>query len=244
LINGKLSNMKKYPILFIVSLIINIIVITYTCRLINGLGGIKYILYKAQGKGSIYFEKEYNTKVSIHNNLAYKASDILFIGDSLTDYCEWGDFLNNRDVKNRGIAGDNIRGVINRIDFLTAEHPRKIFLMIGINNISANNSTDVIISDYTELMNKIKQNTPSTTVYIQTLLPTFGRDVAVNSKIRDINNTLERLSKINNMQYINLYDFFTDKNGQLKAECSYDGLHLNARGYDIWKSKIEQLVTE
>ena len=35
---------------------------------------------------------------------------------------------------------------------------------------------------------------------------------------------------------------FSDKNGRLPAEDTVDGLHLNEKGYLIWRNQIQNLV--
>ena len=42
---------------------------------------------------------------SLFEVLPVYSSDIVFLGNSITDGCEWAELFNNRHVKNRGISG-------------------------------------------------------------------------------------------------------------------------------------------
>ena len=62
-------------------------------------------------------------------------TDIVFLGDSITARFEWQEYFSDLTVTNRGIDSDVTEGVLNRLDTVENQHPQKIFLMIGINDI-------------------------------------------------------------------------------------------------------------
>ena len=62
--------------------------------------------------------------------------DIVFVGNSITDNCEWAELFADRRVKNRGIGTDRAQWLAERIDPIAAGHPRKLFLMIGTNDLA------------------------------------------------------------------------------------------------------------
>ena len=62
-------------------------------------------------------------------------------------------------------------GVYDRLAPIIKGKPAKIFLMIGINDIAHHLSTDSIVKNITKIIRKIKKETPSTQLYIQSLLP-------------------------------------------------------------------------
>ena len=57
---------------------------------------------------------------------------VVFMGNSITDGCEWAELFNNRHVKNRGISGDRSGWLLDRLDPIVGGHPKKLFLMIGV----------------------------------------------------------------------------------------------------------------
>jgi lysophospholipase L1-like esterase len=42
--------------------------------------------------------------------------------------------------------------------------------------------------------------------------------------------------------FIDMYTSFTTERGDLKAEYTYDGLHLSDEGYIVWKKSIQTLI--
>ena len=54
--------------------------------------------------GTAFAQSEYNRqRRSLFEVLPVYSSDIVFLGNSITDGCEWAELFNNRHVKNRGI---------------------------------------------------------------------------------------------------------------------------------------------
>lgn len=72
---------------------------------------------------------------------------------------------------NRGVSGDTTFGVLERLDEVTEGHPSKIFLLIGINDISRNFPDGQILQNYKEIISRIQKESPKTKVYIETILP-------------------------------------------------------------------------
>ena len=46
--------------------------------------------------------------------LPVTSKDIIFLGNSITNGCEWAELFQNKNVKNRGISGDICMGVYDR----------------------------------------------------------------------------------------------------------------------------------
>jgi lysophospholipase L1-like esterase len=77
-----------------------------------------------------------------------------------------------------------------------------------------------------------------------------GRDrlVAIpNTRILALNGQIKSLANSEGVIYLDLYSLFADTNGNLNAELTSDGLHLNAQGYKVWRNALlvlNQLVLE
>lgn len=172
--------------------------------------------------------------------------EIVFLGNSITDQCEWYELFGNPNIKNRGIGGDDTDGVLERLDEVTESKPAKIFIMIGTNDLAYGKTVEYVIENYKKILAQIKQQTPNTKVYIQSVLPVdydihYTRPIA---DIMEINRQLQELSKENNLVYIDLFSLFkTDKN-KLNSDYSLDGLHPNGKGYEVWKEEIVKYIKE
>ncbi|MDE6333818.1 MAG: sialate O-acetylesterase [Muribaculaceae bacterium] len=192
----------------------------------------------------------YYQRASLFDALGVDSTDIVFLGNSLTHGCEWHELLDMPNVLNRGINGDIVEGVGDRISSVVNGHPAKIFLMIGANDVSHDLSADSIVRAVTKLIDYITEATPSTRLYIQSMLPinnSFGRYRLMKGKeqvIRDINAALEPEVRRRGLTWVNLHPAFCDADGNLRAEFTNDGLHLLAPGYLTWRDIVLPYVKE
>ena len=169
------------------------------------------------------------------------------LGNSLTENGgNWAARLGNKHVRNRGIIGDEAQGVYDRLYQILPYHPAKIFLMIGINDVSHNLSTDSITQLVQRIVEKVRTDSPQTKLYLQSLLPineSFGRYSRLKGKtaqIPQINDRLRSMAKNKKIAFIDLFTKFCDKNSlSLRADLSTDGLHLQESGYKIWVKALK-----
>jgi len=78
----------------------------------------------------------YKLKVGQFRSYPNSKKDIIFLGNSITAGAEWSELLQNQHARNRGISGDITFGVLERLDEVTEGKPAKVFILIGINDIS------------------------------------------------------------------------------------------------------------
>jgi lysophospholipase L1-like esterase len=200
------------------------------------------------GQSNKKFTDYYYQKKSLFESLPNTADEIIFLGNSITDGCEWSELFQDLRVKNRGIIGDNTEGVLNRLGEVTESKPLKIFIMIGINDLSQNLSVTQILYNYEDIIKSIKSTSPKTEVYVQSVLPVnpefpkFKNVTGKTSQIMELNSDLEKLAQIKNVNFIDLFSVFNDGLNHMDKKYTVDGLHLNADGYNLWKATIEHLV--
>jgi lysophospholipase L1-like esterase len=199
-----------------------------------GLGGGRRVLM-----GS-FIEKHQARLVSAFEAFPLVPDDIVFLGDSLTEGGPWEELFPYVRVRNRGIGGDTSDGVLARLEQVTRATPAKVFLLIGTNDLFRGEPEDEIVANITDILDRLKQETPDTEVYLQSVLPraaSFRADVeALNSRLAEV--ALER-----GAAWIDLYPAFLDpETGGIRAELSNDELHLLGPGYALWKQQIEVQV--
>ena len=171
-----------------------------------------------------------------------RSTDIVMLGNSLTEGGkDWAEKLGKPNVRNRGISGDVALGVDARLYQITPHKPAKIFLLIGINDVSHDVTVDSLMTDIRTLVDHIRAQTPKTKLVLQSLLPireSTGRWKRLQGKtdmIPQINARIEALAREKGLTFINLYPHFTEPGTNImRAELTYDGLHLTKAGYDVW----------
>ena len=182
--------------------------------------------------------------------LSVDSTDIVFLGNSLTDGCEWHELFADNRIKNRGISGDTASDIHRRLGSVVTGHPAKIFLMAGINDISHGITADSIAGIVASIVDTIKDQSPSTDIYLQSCLPfneSFKRWKKLEGTQRSIvmlNDKLKRMASDKGIVWIDLYPLFSDGNDNLRPELTNDGLHLLAPGYIIWRDAIVKYIKE
>lgn len=188
---------------------------------------------------STYRPGNYDWKVGLFRSYPHSKHDVVFLGNSITDFNEWQELLEVPQVRNRGISGDITFGVLERLDEVTAGQPSKVFILIGINDISRQIPAKVILHNYRRIVTRIKTESPGTRIYVQTILPVnsdfparghFNKD----DVIKEVNDGLRTLAREEGIELIDIHDHFLDATGKLDKKFTYDGLHLNAAGYRHW----------
>lgn len=137
------------------------------------------------------------------------------------------------------------------IDPIVKGKPAKIFLLIGINDVSRGTSADKIISEISMIVRKIKQESPKTKLYLQSVLPVndcygmFNGHTSRWQVVKQINDLLEPLAVKEGAAYIDLYSHFVEKEtGKMNPVYTNDGLHLLGKGYLLWRDIVKPYVDQ
>lgn len=195
-------------------------------------------------------DEYWDQKTSLFEILPIYDTDIVFVGNSITDGGIFNELFGMDNVKNRGIRSDVITGVEKRINQVTSGHPAKIFLLIGINDVSHGHSVAELARRYERLVKRIREESPDTQLYLQSVMPinnSFGRYKGLVGKEKTIvglNEQIKRIASENGAEYIDLWPYLADSQGRLKREYTFDGLHLNGRGYRAWTDGIAPKIKE
>lgn len=200
-------------------------------------------------------ERKYSTfyyqRATLFEELPVTSSDIIFLGNSITNGGEWAELFDNPHVKNRGISGDVCMGVYDRLDAILKGSPAKIFLLIGINDVDRGASAGTIVERIGMIVDKIRKDSPSTKIYIQSVLPVSDHYKMFNGHtsrwqvVPEINKGLVRLAADRGVKYIDLYSHFIDNTtGKMNIEYTNDGLRLLGKGYKKWVGIVKPYVDE
>jgi lysophospholipase L1-like esterase len=201
---------------------------------------------QSQAWDSTYRPAIYPMMVGQFRAFSHSRRDIVFLGNSITFWGLWTKRLENLHVQNRGIPGDITFGVLDRLDEVTSGHPRKVFIMIGINDLARNIPDSVILANYRRIIARIREASPGTRIYFQSLLPTnpsfhtMAGYYRQKARIVAINTALKAITTQKHVGFIDLYRHFVDSSGNLIREYSWDGVHLNEAGYKVWVAVLEQ----
>ncbi len=189
----------------------------------------------------------YTDRKTLFEKLSGSQGSIVFLGDSITDGCEWNELLNDRRIVNRGIHSDTTKGVLKRLDCVINRKPAEIFVMIGTNDLQHGEPVREIEKNYRIMLERIREKLPDIPIVVQSVLPVNYDIISPenkrnNSDIMELNQKLEQLAKKFNARYTDVYSKLADSRQQLARRYTTDGLHLNGEGYDAWKEVIAPYI--
>lgn len=196
---------------------------------------------------STYRPNNYAQRVANFRSYPNSTTDIIFLGNSIMDFTDWNELLQLPQARNRGIAGDISFGVLERLDEVTEGKPAKIFILIGINDISRNVPDSIILDNYRRMIQLIRSASPKTKICFNTLLPVnntfpdrnhFNKD----QHIAAVNQGLKDICKEEKITLIDIHAPFLETDKRLNKAFTYDGLHLNAEGYKKWASILQPYI--
>ena len=129
--------------------------------------------------------------------------------------------------------------------------PKKLFLLIGINDVSHDLTVDKLAKRYESLVSKIRKMSPDTRVYLQSVMPVnndFKRYKTLYGKektIAEFNERIKDIAASSGCTYIELTPALADPaTGKLRRNFTNDGLHLTGPGYKAWLDVVEPYVNE
>ncbi len=229
------------------SIALNLLLLSGVGVTIYKLGGIQYVLYLIKNKGSgLAAQKSH--RHALFSVLPVKDSAVVMLGNSIFAGCEWAELLENPSVVNRGTIGDTSDDLLERTDDIAKLKPRKVFLLIGVNDLLFS-PPQYISENIVKITQKIKQKSPTTIIIVLSVLPIHRQLKAQPIKNEDIltlNNLLE--IKLNHrtelgVSFLNIYHHFSyPERNELRHELSQDGIHLNEKGYLIFKDLLKPIL--
>ena len=217
-------------------------------RTLSAAGMLSFLLFSpvATAQADEYWDQ----RTSLFEILPVSKSDIVFLGNSITDGGEFAELFGMDNIRNRGIRSDVITGVEKRLTQVTMGHPAKIFLLIGINDVSHGLTAAELGRRYERLVRKIREQSPETKLYVQSVMP-INNDFRRYRNLRgreqvivDFNKKIKATAAAQGVEYIDLWPALSVSGGKLNPAYTNDGLHLNGAGYRAWAKAIEKQVKE
>ena len=186
----------------------------------------------------------YTKKVKEFQAMPRTEGSIVFLGDSITDYVNFDEVLPSYHIINRGIAGDTTSGVLRRLGEVISLRPRKLFLLIGTNDIGMDVMPAPVARNILEIVSRVQEKSPETKIYLQAVFPTRHHSPRPNNLIQELNTEIRIIAKEMHCTFIDLYPLLLDSEGMLAEEYTVDGLHLSDSGNAKWMAHVVPYLDE
>lgn len=184
----------------------------------------------------------------------FKGENIVFFGDSITDYYDLEKYYGDLPVVNSGIAGNQTKDLLNDMENRVIKYnPTKVFLLVGTNDIAFTDLSNEEIADkITEIGEYIKRERKNAKIYIESIYPVSREDAHIinpvmvdvreNGRIKDINKLVKEKCEEEGFTYIDMYDILVNDEDNLTLDYTVDGLHVNDKGYEIITDTIKKYI--
>ena len=194
-----------------------------------------------------------------NTKLAPPAKDeqrVVFMGDSITDGWKLDEYFPGKPYINRGISGQTTSQMLLRFrpDVIDLK-PRVVVILAGTNDIAGNTgpiSLEAIEGNIASMAELARVN--GINVVFSSILPVsdYNKDKSGKQIVRTVQRQPAQILELNRwmkayaaehgLVYLDYFAATVDDKGFLKEDIANDGLHPNAKGYEIMKPLAENAI--
>jgi len=146
----------------------------------------------------------------------------------------------------RGFGGSNMNDVLYYTErVVIAYDPRAVLLYEGSNDLAAGVSPEVFLDALRTFVAKVHLRLPETRIYIISIKPSPARRVFWPEMSRANALLAEECAGDNRLCYISIVEGMLRPDGRPREDIFLDDrLHMNAKGYEIWRDAVRPVLLE
>jgi lysophospholipase L1-like esterase len=193
------------------------------------------------------FENEIKAFESVDKINPPKEGGIVFVGSSsIRLWTSLKEDFPQYNTTNRGFGGSQISDSVRNVDrIVTPYKPKAIVFFAGTNDIAAGKTPETVAMDYKSFVERVRAKLPTVPIAFIALTPAPSRW----SKIREIRRTNELIRSYSaatpGLRFIDTYPALVNNIGGPRPELFLgDNLHMNPKGYAIWKEIVGPVLKE
>ncbi|WP_302212490.1 GDSL-type esterase/lipase family protein [uncultured Ruminococcus sp.] len=210
--------------------------------------------------GEIVWTKEYKVERYRKMNESVKKGSVLFAGSSLMEMFPIEQFAADDKlpvtIYNRGIGGFITDELIKVIDVCILDlEPSKLFINIGTNDLSDTRiEMSTVMKNYEYILRETIKRVPDVKIYLMAYYPVNPEaateetreclKIRSNEKIAAANEEVKKLADKLGAKYIDVNAPLKDEKGRLKAEYTYEGIHIKEEGYKAIYPLVKDYILE
>jgi lysophospholipase L1-like esterase len=177
------------------------------------------------------------------------ANAILFVGSS--SFTKWKDvssYFPGYTIINRGFGGSTLPDVIRYTnDIIIPYHPKQVVIYCGDNDLASsdNITADSVFERFKILFEAIRSGLPGENIVYVSIKPSPSR-ARLRQKMEQANLLIQTYLSINNhAAFVDVFHKMLNADGSVMTDIFIeDNLHMNAKGYAIWKKAIEPYLSK
>lgn len=218
-------------------------------------GETVFVEYPPVETDSIYYEDV--GKIALTTDYSYVTvgedyfKDAAFLGDSRTMgisdyagleadfYCENGMTI-YKLLGEKGITWQKTGEKVDLSQVLQQKQYGKIYIMLGMNELGYGD-TEYFREHYQAVLEQIREWQPQAIIFLMANLHVSEEKNNLQTEFNNININAKNVAAASladgvDVFYLDSNPYFTDENGLLKSDLTFDGVHLYANNYAEWKN--------
>jgi len=176
----------------------------------------------------------------------HPAGGVLFVGSSSIRL--WSDleaqFSDLPVVINRGFGGSQLSDCVKNLNRLVLRYrPRTVLVYAGDNDLAAGVAPADVRRRFVAFVDGVHRDLPETRIVYISIKPSPSR-IGLLARIRETNALISDYADAEgNVDYVDVFTPMLDAAGEPRRDLfRADALHLNAKGYALWKQVIAPQV--
>lgn len=146
-------------------------------------------------------------------------------------------------IVNSGFGGSQASDLLLYTNELIVRYkPKKVFIYEGDNDISAGKNSKIIISDILQIIRKIRAQNSAVKVVLIAAKPSIAR-WELKRDYKRLNRKFKKMSRKDaDISYVDVWKPMLDRRKVKQDIFIEDGLHMNAKGYEIWYNAMKPFL--
>jgi len=146
-------------------------------------------------------------------------------------------------VFRRGFGGSQLADSVHFADRIIIPYaPRQVIVYAGANDIAFGKPVDQVYGDFIALVKQIRRGLPQTKIAFIAVSPNPARWAQID-RIRELNHRVAAYCRKHDVTFIDTFSLMLGEDGLPKPDIYVgDRLHMNAKGYAIWRDAIAPLL--
>jgi lysophospholipase L1-like esterase len=171
---------------------------------------------------------------------------IVFVGSSSIRLWDLAKSFPGKEVINRGFGGSQLADSVRFAGRIVVKYePRQVVLYAGDNDLGVGKSPEQVHADFQAFVQIVHKALPKTMIAFISIKPSIFRWRLVD-KIQKANTLIEAdCKRQERLVYIDVFQPMLGDDGKPRRELfAPDGLHLNAKGYELWASILDPYLKD
>jgi len=182
------------------------------------------------------------------------ALGLLFLGDSITDWWPkngkdtWAKFAPHNPA-NFGIAAMRTEGLLWNITNgeLDGIKPKAVVILIGVNNLlqCPDEKPEWVAAGVRKVVDTVREKLPESKILLLAVFPARNPgDHPVRARLAEVNRLLPAIADGEDVQFLDIGKLFLAPDGTIRKDLMPDGVHPNAKGYQVWFDAMNPVLSK